>query len=142
MYAFVFSPLSLKKNPTSGFPFPSAFSLISLSFKQFFLLSHLLLLLSSLAIHSPPLSFFLLLSSPFFVFIAKRNQSPPCLVLSRRRRETRLPYPYRVRWSVVCRARSGHGLYSWWHGKGNGLVRVLWASGRGKRRRITGKKKI
>ena len=45
-----------------------------------------------------------LVSSPFFVFIAKRRESPPCLVPSRRRRETRLPYPCRVRWPVVCRA--------------------------------------
>ena len=38
------------------------------------------------------------------IFIAKRRESPPCLVPSRRRRETRLPYPCRVRWPVVCRA--------------------------------------
>jgi len=44
------------------------------------------------------------LSSPFSVFIAKRRESPPCLVPSRRGRETRLPYPCRVRWPVVCKA--------------------------------------
>jgi hypothetical protein len=58
----------------------------------------------------PPLVSFFFFSSPFFlsspfsVFIAKRRDSPPCLVPSRRWRETRLPYPCRVRWPVVCKA--------------------------------------
>jgi len=49
--------------------------------------------------------------SPFSVFIAKQRESPPCLVPSRRMREMGLPYPYRVRWPIVCRAWSRHGLY-------------------------------
>jgi len=44
-----------------------------------------------------------LVSSPL-VFIGKRRESPHCLVPSWSRRETRLPYLCRVRWSAVCRA--------------------------------------
>jgi len=57
-YAFAFSPLSLKKIPRLVSLSPLFFSQSLLSFKQFFLFSHLLLLLSSLAIRPPRLPFF------------------------------------------------------------------------------------
>jgi len=90
-----FSPLSLKQIFLFFFLFPSVRFLSSLHSKSSLLCSALFRFLLF-----PPS----LVSSPFSVFIAKRRESPPCLVPSRRRRETRLLYPCRVRWPVVCRA--------------------------------------
>jgi len=112
---FPFSSPPPPKNIPLSVIFLSGCSLLSLlySFPYFF---SMVLLLSALFCFlffsvfkcSPIFSLFktfpLLEFSPFSVFIAKQRESPPCLVPSRHRRATRLPYPYRVRWPVVYRA--------------------------------------
>ena len=75
-----------------------------------------------------------LVSSPL-VFIGKRRESPHCLVPSWRRRETRLPYLCRVRWSAVCRAWCPFLGRVWLCGYGFGKVLCKWEG-----EKVSGKK--